>query len=211
MQWLNFFDAIYVINLAKREDRLLEIAKHFQEYGIPFQRVQAIEDGQGAKGLRDTMVNLFTQSIEEKKQNILVFEDDAKIVEQKFWFTDTMNAAVTQLPPNYHLFYLGGQATGGYPSQYAANLMTVNKYYATHAVAYSFQGMKEILSRGMGYPIDNWLVDEIQPLGHCYAVHPVLASQRPGFSDIGHAEINWDPFIVAKHYQKYSELKGRQW
>lgn len=211
MQWVNFFDAIYVVNLPKREDRLLQIAEHFQEYNIPFQRVQAIEDGQGAKGLRDTMLCLFTRALAEKKQNILVFEDDAKIVEQPFWFHETMNTAVTQLPENYHLFYLGGQPTGGYPSQYAPNLMTVYKYYATHAVAYSAQGMKEILSRGMGFPIDNWIVDQIQVLGHCYAAHPVLATQRPGFSDIGHAEINWDPFIVAKHYQKYHELKGKQW
>jgi GR25 family glycosyltransferase involved in LPS biosynthesis len=34
MKWLNFFDEIYVINLAKREDRLLTIAEHFEEYGI---------------------------------------------------------------------------------------------------------------------------------------------------------------------------------
>jgi hypothetical protein len=171
----------------------------------------SVEDSQGAKGLRDTMVALFERAVDKGLQHILVFEDDAKIVLEKYWFHDTMEKATAQLPENYHIFYLGGQPTGGYSHQSAPNLMPAIKYYATHAWGISLQGMKEILSRGMNFPIDNWIVDEIQPLGHCYAVHPILATQRPGFSDIGHAEIAWDPFIVQKHYQKMSELQNKRW
>lgn len=207
--WTNFFDKIYLVNLAKRVDRLLESAEILEKYQIPFQIFTATEDGVGARGLRDTMNLLFDDALYNRYQNILVFEDDVRMVEEPPIFNLIMDKAVSQLPPNYHLFYLGGQPTGGYSYRYATNLLPALKYFATQSVAYSEQGMKEIKGRGLGYPIDNWLVDEIQVLGHCFAVDPLLCSQRKGFSDIGQNEIDWNPFIVAKHQQKIAEMNSR--
>ncbi len=210
MSWLSFIDKVYLVNLAHREDRLLESAKLLEEYQIPYQVFPAIQDReQGARGLRDTMLALFKEALENNHENILVFEDDIKMVEDKQTFDYTMDNAVKQLPENYHLFYLGGQATSGYASVYSTNLLPAINYFATHSVCYSRQGMKEILAMGMGFPIDNWIVKELQPVGNCFAVNPILCSQRPGFSDIGQSEINWNPFIVDRHNQKVAEIKWK--
>lgn len=208
MNWINFFDEIFVINLLKRSDRLLQITQDFERYGIPFTRVSAIEDReQGARGLRDTMLNLYKDALSKGYRNILVFEDDCKMIEEPDLFHIIMNNVVKQLPDNYHFCYLGGQMSSRPSHFHSANLIPVVKYFATHAVCYSEQGMKEVLSREMGYPIDNWATENIQVLGHCYCVHPLLCSQHPGISDIGGGQyIDWHPFIVPRHQQKISEM-----
>lgn len=210
MNWPSFIDNVYLVNLAQREDRLLESAKLFEEYEIPYEVFPAIKDTQGARGLRDTMLKIFNDTIEKKYENILVFEDDVKFIEDKITFHDILNKAIKQLPENYHILYLGGQPTGGYSHFHSPNLLPAIKYFATQSVIYSKQGIKEILGLGMDFPIDNWLVDVVQPMGFCYAIHPILCSQREGFSDIGGNIMDWHPFIEPRHNQKVAEIT-RKW
>lgn len=213
MSWINFLDKIYLVNLLKRSDRLLVSAQDCEKYGIPYERFNAIEDEQGARGLRDSMLQIFNEAIEKDYKNILVLEDDFQIIVSPEVFNATMDNVVQQLPENYHLCFLGGQASNRFSHFHSPNLLPVTKYFSTHSVIYSQQGIREILARGMGYPIDNWMVDKIQPLGCCYTVHPLLCSQYPGFSNIGGNVIDWTPFIVPRHEQKIAEMnnKGRKW
>jgi hypothetical protein len=66
--------------------------------------------------------------------------------------------------------------------------------------------MKEILMAGLEAPIDNCIVAKIQSHGTTYITYPLLATQRPGISDIGNTYINWQPFIENRYYQKLGEL-----
>jgi hypothetical protein len=118
-----------------------------------------------------------------------------------------MNKVFEQLPDNYHLCYLGGQATGGYSHFHSPNLLPAINYFATHSVIYSLQGAKEILARKMEFPIDNWIVGQLQNDKRCYAVHPILCTQRAGFSDIGGNHMDWGPFIEPRHNQKIAEMR----
>lgn len=209
MKWLNFVNKTVVLNLDKREDRLLDITDHFEKYEIPFTRVAAIENEKGADGLRDTMIKLFTESLDEGIENLLVFEDDCLIVVPPETFHDTMNKATHQLPESYHLLYLGLQATAGFQNFYSPNLLPVQKGYATHSVMYSQQGMREVLASQLQSPIDNHIVDTVQKQGHCYATYPLLCTQRAGVSDIGKSFIDWQPFIEPRFYQKINEMRAR--
>lgn len=212
MNWLNKIDRIVCLNLLKRSDRLLEFTKQMEEYKIPFDRVQSIEDTQsGARGLRDTMVALFSEEISKGTENLLVFEDDAVIIKDEFWFNDTMNKMFDQLPLNYHMVFLGCQLTTNVNNFYSPNLIQVIKAFSTHACLYSLQGMKEILNMGLEYPIDNDMVDRLQPMGHCYCTNPFLVSQRPGVSDIGGQFISWKPFLEDRFEQRMAEINNRQW
>jgi GR25 family glycosyltransferase involved in LPS biosynthesis len=204
--WLDSISKIYIVNLQKRVDRLLETAQLMEDYEIPYTVFPAIERENGAEGLRDTMNLLLQTIVENGYANTLVFEDDVKFIEDKFWFHDTMNNAMSQLPENYHLLYLGGQPTAGYSHFYSANLLPAIKYFATQSVIYSLQGAIEILAMKMDFPIDNWIVNELQPYNRCYAIHPILCSQRAGFSDIGGNYMDWHPFIEPRHNQKVIEI-----
>lgn len=210
LSWHTFFDAIYLINLDKRQDRFLHSVQQFDDYGIDFTRVKAIEDSEGARGLRDTMLLIFDEAQRRNFNNILVFEDDVQFVKEKSWIDEVMNCVVHELPENYLLCYMGGQATIPFSNYYSGHLIPVKGYFATHAVMYSKQAIKEIMARGMEYPIDNWLVSEIQgKVGHCYCVNPILASQRADYSDIGKNNIDWNPFIIPRHEQRIAELNNK--
>lgn len=203
MNWTNYFDRILVVNLRKREDRLLHITAELEKYNIPFELITAIENDNGAIGLRDTMLNIFNESIERKEKAILVFEDDAMFLEDP---NATMNAVVEQLPYLWDMVFLGCQPTTGFKYRHSANLLQLDGAFSTHAVMYSLQGMKEIVAQGLDAPIDNCYVLKVEKLQRCYVTYPFLATQREGFSDIGKNIVNWRPFLEQKYTQKLADL-----
>lgn len=208
MEWVNKIDQIYCINLAKREDRFIEFTAMMDEYKIPFKRIEAVERPNGAEGLRETMVKIFTEAIEKEYEKILVFEDDCLILECPEIFHNTMDSVVDNLPEGWVNCFLGCQVTGKFLHRYHKNILSASKVFSTHAVLYSKRGIKEILAQGFDYPIDNYYVDKIESLRASYVVHPLLATQRAGYSDIGMEVFSWRPFIEGSYNQKYQEFNG---
>jgi GR25 family glycosyltransferase involved in LPS biosynthesis len=209
VEWIKKLDAIFVLNLDSREDRLLEVTEQFDKYEIPFTRVTAIPHYNGAEGLRLTMIKLFEDCIEKEMQNVLVFEDDVLIVCEKELFHNTMDAALSQLSPQYIMLFLGCQITASVSHFFSPNIIVAGKMFSTHAVLYSLRGMREILAHQIAAPIDNFYVSEIEPMGYSFATYPLLCSQREGYSDIGKAEISWRPFIEQRYQQKVNEMTRR--
>ena len=205
MNWTEYVDAIYVINLSKRVDRLLQISEELCKWDIPYELVNGIEKENGAEGLRDTVVQILEKSVRLKHKNIVIFEDDCVFVDSGGNPNQVMNEVIKQLPKVWDIIYLGGQCTAGFKYRHSPNLIQVDKCFATHAWMISEQGMKNILASDLGYPIDNYIVDKIQVMQNCYITYPLLASQRAGDSDIGKAFVNWHPFIETRYYQKLSE------
>lgn len=206
--WYDKINRIVCLNLAHREDRLLFFVEQAEKYGLPFERVEAIYDEQqGARGLRDTLIKLFTEEIDKETDHLLVFEDDCDIVVDKELFIDTMEKVVEQLPSDYHMILLGCQLCGRIQHFHSPNIFQVVAAFSTHAVLYSLRGMRTIVSSNLGFPIDNDMVERIQPLGKTYSVYPLLCSQVEGFSDIGRNKISWKPFIEGRYEQKINEYK----
>jgi len=206
MSWTNFFTKIFVINLPERTDRLLEVAEELYKWQIPYELVNAVKHEKGAEGLRITVENIFREAIAKNWESVLIFEDDAVFVDSCGNPNDTMNEVVKQLPSTWDLLYLGAQCTTGFKFRVSPNLLLLENAYATHAWAISLHGMKEILAAGLEAPIDNCIVAKIQPYGTTYITYPLLATQRPGISDIGNTYINWQPFIENRYYQKLGDL-----
>jgi GR25 family glycosyltransferase involved in LPS biosynthesis len=203
--WTDFFDKILVINLPSRTDRLLQIAEELYKWGIPYELVNATPHENGAEGLRITVEKIFRDAIADNLNSVLIFEDDAMFVDSCGNPNDTMEQVVKQLPPTWQILYLGAQCTNGFKAKPTSNLLLLDMAFATHAWAISLDGMKEILAAGLEAPIDNCVVKTVQPNGHTYITYPLLCTQRPGYSDIGRTEINWQPFIEQRYYQKFSE------
>lgn len=208
MNWKEYIDEVYLINLEKRIDRYVDFVQMAEPYDFKFTRVNAIErPNEGALGLRDTMAKLFTEALDKGCQNILVFEDDALIIEPSF--NSVMDDIIYQLPSDYRMILLGCQPSRGFTGFYSHNLLPVEGAFSTHAVMYSRKVMEEIMSRYFDAPIDNWFVSAIQPMGGVYATEPFLVTQRPSFSDIGMADINWGVFLETRHQQKMMELQEK--
>lgn len=205
--WINFFDKIYVINLDKREDRMRSATEQLHKYLIPFERWPAIEELDGAEGLRLTMIELFTHCIENNYQNVLVFEDDLHIIEPTI--NEVMEEVVNQIPHDYQIIYMGCQLCAMPSGFYWTHLLKAKQMQSTHAAFYSLKGMKNIMEKNMYAPIDNFFVKEIQPAGNCYATYPFLISQIISKSDIYTAEDfqNWKPHLEEKYNRQIERMK----
>lgn len=189
--WTSYFDAIYLINLLERTDRLEISTAELNKYGIPFTIYSAIKRENGAKGLWLTMLEIFKEFTERSYDRILVFEDDIEFVQDP---NEHMPHCLSQLKSlSWHLFHLGPNTHE--PLQRVrsrANLLKMNRCRSTHAVAYNRAGVEQIIKTVSGTHesllpehFDVFLEQDIQPLGMSYCSLPMLATQRADHSDIG--------------------------
>lgn len=206
-KWTKYLDKIFVINLAKRKDRMLQAVQQLNKYSIPFERVEAIPHKEGAEGLKLTMEKLFKDCIKKKYQNVLIFEDDLDIIEKDI--NEIMKKVMANLPPNYDIIFLGCQLCNCPTGFYHKNLLKgVDSAFATHAALYSLKAMKAFVNGKPEAPIDNYIQRHIEVRGNCYAVYPMVVSQIEGKSDIysDAKSLNWKPYLEGKFYQMTKHL-----
>lgn len=190
--WHSFFDKIYVISLdhAKTENLRSHLAKQeLTRFGIPFEFYSAVYHDDGAYGCYLTYKQIFNLCINSGYKNVLILEDDIKIVRDDFLFR--IETAIMNLPNEYHTFHLGPNTHCPLQWHEKYTLLKMNQCRSTHAQAYSQEAMKQILTyEWNGIPIDQMIEEKLQPLGKCYCTYPLLVTQRNGFSDIDKKEVN---------------------
>lgn len=158
------FDRVCVISLKSRPDRLkyffdnlpdpwilgdIEIFDAIDGYGekIP----NDWKSGRGAWGCYQSHLAIIKKAIDDHIDNLLIFEDDAIFCDD---FNNKVLLFLNNLPPDWEMFYLGGQHLK-MPKQLILNNVVgvgtnINR---THAYGLSASGM---------YKIYNWLVDNKQ-------------------------------------------------
>lgn len=203
--WHKFFDRIVVLNLKHRADRLFEVEKEMSKYNISFELVEATYNQDGRVGIYESIKSLFKYSIQENYENILIFEDDVKILRKDF--NELMDLCVEQLPEDWKIFHLGANLPDkNKVIQYSDNLLLVKRALALHAVAFSLDAMKSILSLPYQLPIDVTIANWIHPGGGCFCSYPLLATQRPGKSDIMGFSIDYKSLIEDNYKEATSNL-----
>jgi GR25 family glycosyltransferase involved in LPS biosynthesis len=202
-QWVTSIGQIFVINLLKRNDRRHQIEQELSKYNIPFLLWTAIEDENGAEGLRQTMVELFESCLKNGYQRVLIFEDDAVMIED---INKYMPLCLEQLPEDFDLFYLGCQHNQKFERFHSENILPVFSAFSTHAVLWSESGMKKFLERCNGLPIDREIRNKIQGDDKCYVSYPMLVSQRPSFSDIDGCVRDWSKWLEQLYYKNINHL-----
>lgn len=112
------------------------------------------------------------------------------------------------------------------------NVLRVLDAWACHAMIISRGGMYEILkamNEGAQYfigvehfmkdvpghdcykelyyttPLDVLIQQKIQPLGNCYCIYPMIATQRPGYSDIENKHMEQD-YLLTRFNQQTEKL-----
>lgn len=204
-------ERIYVINLARREDRWETIQDEWRKtkVDIPLTRFIACDGrefippkswdvGGGAYGCYLSHLLCLTDIVRLGLDNVLVFEDDACFIEG---FREKLEKVLSDLPPIYDALYLGWQALHVDrvpPARITENLGRAGNNNRTHATMYSNQGAKRLLShfqdlgeRHKKDHIDHWagrLHEQLDRYGeHVYDIYnaiPQLVYQSAGSSDI---------------------------
>jgi|ERR1700722_620754 len=195
----NFFDKIYLINLRHRKDRLFNSAEQFHKYKIPYEVWEATYNQNGTEGIYQTLTAILKDSVEKNYQNILIFEDDFKLLVNP---NDYIEKCILQLPENYDMFYLGANIPTPKDAEwFSENLIRVTRALALHAVAISLEGIKKILKLPKMLPVDMQIAGYIHPLGNTYISNPLIASQYEGFSDIEKRPTNY-VYYIQDRYEK---------
>jgi len=171
---------VIIINLETRPDRWGEMCFEMDkmDFGL-YSRFSAHEGG--LEGYNRSYYDCM-----QAEGSILVLEDDAMFIDGG---REILDEAMRQLPEDFDMLYLGGNVLE--PIQrYSANLYRAYRgVHCTHAILWSDVGRQRFLQyypheKRAGQLVDNWLFERGQALMNCYVISPLIAWQRPGYSDV---------------------------
>lgn len=205
---MNIFDAIYCINLNKRSDRWKSMQDEFSKHEIlnNVVRFSAVEKKDGRIGCLKSHIEILKLAKKNKYKNVLVFEDDIKILVDNF--SDITKTAFEQLPEKWDLFYLGANLHRQLPN-YSDNLVKILQGFTTHAICYNESVYDEIINKfnnvneikSINDIIDVWLSNTIQSRFNSFLVRPLLITQKNTYSDIEKNNIDYS--FIEERYKKF--------
>lgn len=189
MCW-EFFDKVHLINLDKRRDRLNKVTEELRRVGLSFERFPACEG--------DNRHLAFNKSQHEvlklAGERTLVLEDDVL-----FKNIDHLCSALGELPADWDVLYLGANVNGTTLERHSEHLFKIKNSFTTHAVAYSKE-MAEWIVENFNpdeFPIyDEWLRQNVQERFKCFLIAPMIAWQRPDFSDIWQTQADYTSCFI---------------
>lgn len=215
----NFYDKVYLINLKRREDRLLKTRIEFEKHNLDFSNVNVFTayDGQNAPlksnnkvyraeyGGIKSHLGVIEDAIKNKYKKILVLEDDVEFCDM---FYDNLNQSINMLPKDHNFVYFGGNNIG--PRTKINNrVFLVTITYALQAYSMESRVFK-IISDYLNLKLNEIeTLDkkgiEIKPsigvdvlysnlhniVGGYYSFEPKLAFQRADYSDMQQGYVNY--------------------
>lgn len=148
--------------------RLHNAQQEVAKIGIETEPFYAIENADAKISF-----NLSMQHIMRDNDGVLaLFEDDVLIRKNNH-----LQTAISQLPDNWELCYLGANITG-VVERYSPNLFKMNGGWTTHAVIYN--NPKKICEEyfDTNHMFDDWLSNFVHPRGNTYITSPMIAWQQ---------------------------------
>ncbi len=197
-------DKVFVINLAKRTDRMEVISSELNVRGIEFERWEATENENGVLGLLLSMKALFNHCLSNGLDRVLILEDDCTFHVDPVAF---LKAVASQVPKDFHCLYLGLNLISK-PVRISENILRITGAYSTHSLIYTRKGMElilPILDRDPT-PYDLLLFHNIHALGKSYCTYPMIATQRSGYSDIDRVDRDWGVLMSVTYSMQTKNL-----
>ena len=208
MNFDNFFDKIYCINLDKRVDKWKDIEQQFKYNWINnYTRIPGVEGNaynlkpdkyphpirgfNGVSGGTMAHLNAYIHAYNDKLNSFLVVEDDCVFHND---FIKLFDQYTNELPVYWDLLYLGGMYEPSKGSLYkiSDHMIKVSGMMSTHCYAVRSTILLKLISTFLkDYPYltdsaDGFLCN-IQKECETFAFNPPLAWQRAGYSDIQNA------------------------
>lgn len=208
----DYFDIIFCVNLDSRPERWAESLEEFEKVGIA-DKVRRLSGHEykidhwmrGRMGCFSSFRECVKIANSEGAENVLVFEDDVKFVNDT---NEVLSKSIEDLKKwEWDMFHLGTNPQGEGSLEYdkstprSNNLLRLKSGLCLHAAAYNKKFFKEVLATiPEGARILEWLISEHNRTGHgsmdgwvmthvcpnreVYCTNPMIATQRPSFSNI---------------------------
>ncbi len=180
MNPFDFFERIYCINLDSRPDRWERAREQFVKLGINdrVERFPAVAHENGSEGCRISHQQIIKRALENRWEQILVFEDDVV-----FWTEDLspLRSAVRYLErAEWGQFLLGGLLTAR--ARKLDEHVLESRVLTTHAYGLHLRAYGYFLEMSEGMVIDQ--AAALDPRLRQLYLSPPMCGQEEGYSDI---------------------------
>ena len=174
-------DEIVCINLESRQDRRDAMLKEFKDY--PFSFYTAKKHIDPVRGCLESHINVIKYAKGKNYQNILILEDDLKIVKDL--------KTIPPFPDNWDMIYLGGLCT--HVTQWGEWIK--GHIYCDQAYLVPNRLFDEIIEKGWvsKEPLDKFYTRELHTKYNCYIQKESHIVQIEGYSDIDQKD-KWKDF-----------------
>jgi GR25 family glycosyltransferase involved in LPS biosynthesis len=201
------FPLKFVINLDKREDRLIEAKKEFASMGIRdvmrmpgkiYSDTRNHPSWNGALGCLFSHLAIL-RFAHDMQQNVMIFEDDVKFLNTEPDLLDQCSSELDSI--GWDMFY--GSANILKPCvQMTPHLARLSHAQSTacYGVRWGFIETLFKYFEKIDAPIDVIYADRVIPNHNCYVSIPMLAIQRDSYSDIEGQQANYSSYLEKRYW-----------
>jgi hypothetical protein len=184
------FSKVLFLTQAERPDRTKQCQDELKRVGLKAEPYYAISADNPFKSFclsQKSMVDSITSD------GALLLEDDVV-----FKNLNNLQNVINELPEDFDLLYLGANVTDPHPEYVSPLLRRIRSAWTTHAIVYSLKAAKYISENYVDWETsgmyDDWLSREFLPKKKCYICCPMIAIQRPVYSDMWQRQCSygWD-------------------
>lgn len=180
------FPPILVINLKKRKDRWKQISKQLDEWKVPYERVEAIEQKIGWIGCNKSHMKCIEIAKERNYPWVLVLEDDCFLQPKSKERFEELLPILWRRRDEWDIFNGGGSYI--FKAKRIQENPTLIDFsaYAAHFILHQKRNYDRILKEAPHKRLDVYYRDRL----HQWSTYPHLATQRTGFSNLSRTNKN---------------------
>jgi len=189
----------FYINLDSREDRREQFEEECKKMNLQVERFSAIKTFPGGIGCTESHLNVLKKARDLKLESVIIFEDDFQFLISR----EEYDQILLNLPTNYDVVMLSYNIKQSEPfNEMFGKVLEVQTTsgYIVHSRSYEkiINRVEEGLRLFKLYSSDHhsYILDQywkpLQPISNWYYSLKRVGKQRPGFSNIMKAYIDYD-------------------
>jgi hypothetical protein len=186
-----FFPVCMVLNQQSRPDRMQQFMQEAKRHDLKYEVFYSIPHPRSFTSFNLSVYAMLAKFYATGEDRMLMLEDDCVLSDNAL---DQFEKSVRELPPTWEMLYLGCNIIENNARPYSANLAKTTGAWTTHAVGIRRSVAEAVLKAGIdpgNGMMDDWFAKKIHPKGQSYVCKPMIAVQRPGYSDLWQRDTNY--------------------
>lgn len=197
-------DHVIYINLAHRTDRREHIEQQLNNWGVSYERMEAVHHEVGYLGCAQSHIRCLERAISEGWDSVCIVEDDMYITDVLAFKSSITTFLSTHQA--WDVLLLGGNVGPPYLKESGArrvmNAQTTTAYVVQqHYYETLLHNFTQGLSLSLVYPSRGHRIDmywkRLQRQGQWYILDPLTVIQREGYSDIERTTTNYQSIMLS--------------
>lgn len=203
MKLSQLFPLSYCVNLAERKDRWDDSLKEFDKIQHYPERFDAVKDSNPITGCRLSHLSILKKANEEKK-SVFIFEDDVMFIEDY----NAVEICISELAGlNWDMFYLGANICNTM-LQVRPHLAQLTHAQATHSYGVHYNFLPFLIEKVETFTTHlDLLYASLVSQYNCFISIPLIAIQRPSYSDIEKQLVNYE-WMISRYNNNLTGYRG---